>query len=442
VEEHKRETIYALASGAAKSAVAVVRLSGAEVKVVLRLFTKCEMQPRVAKLGSIFDPGSGQLIDRGILLWFPGPRSFTGEDCLELHVHGSRAVLAALYRALGSIPGLRPARPGEFARRALENGKFDLIALESLADLIDAETEEQRRLAVVQGSGSLRSLVEGLRLQLIELMAIVETDLDFADEGDCPAGIPNLVKNGLAAIAGRLTNLCANYRCVERLRDGLTVLIAGPPNAGKSSLLNALARRDVAIVSEHAGTTRDLIEVRLDLEGFPVNVIDTAGIRLGEDPVEREGVRRAIHKSQSADLVLWLFPAGEERAELPKELEERPVWYIQTKSDLGGLLDDNQVDLVLSVLTGQNVGVLIQRLKNFAKENMSLDDSVLVANERQRIAVNSAIRALEGAKAVGLPLEIVAEELRGAVFALESLIGKVGVEDVLDSLFARFCIGK
>lgn len=438
-------TIYALASGSGKAAVAVIRISGPSVTPLLRALIKSVPSPRVATLRPIMEPTSGEIIDHGLVLWFPAPHSFTGEDCAELQIHGSRAAVQAVLRLLGQFPNARLALPGEFARRALANGKMDLINVEALGDLIAAETEQQRRLATIGASGSLQQLIVGLRHRIVGLMAIVETDLDFSDEEDRPEDPIRQVQESLAAIQSELEVLRSSHNRAELIRDGLTVLIAGPPNAGKSSLLNSLARREAAIVSEYAGTTRDIIEVRMDISGFPVNLIDTAGIRESHDPIEREGIIRALAKAQSADLVLWLMPLDFADIQPPAELLCRPLWRVATKSDLCTPEVANRSEeavFPLSVKSGLNIELLIEHLHAFANENMTLTGSLVLANERQLHAVESALDALADAGRVNVPLEVLAEDLRRVCFALESLIGKVGVEDILDSLFSRFCIGK
>jgi len=440
------ETIFALSSGAGKSAISVIRLSGPRSRQILESMISGQPKPRQARLTKVRDPESGEVIDQGLALWFPGPNSFTGEDLLELHLHGSRAVIAKLFSVLGHMPGVRAAAPGEFSRRAMENGKLDLIATEALADLIDSETEAQRKLALKEQGGSLRAFADELRSDLIALMASLEIALDFTDEVEGADGITDHARSNLQIIEARLAAAEDSYANAERVRDGLTVLIAGPPNAGKSSLLNALARRDVAIVSEIAGTTRDLVEVRLDLGGLPVNVIDTAGIRSTNDEIEREGVRRALDKARSADLVLWLNPVDKPVEPPPHDIQHDALWVVRTKVDLGddvaaaGNVSDGAI--ALSALTGLHLDNLIRALRDFAETRMSTNDLVIVANERQRGAISAARDAVKAASKPLLPPEVVAEELRHASFALEALLGKVGVESVLDSVFARFCIGK
>jgi tRNA modification GTPase len=442
----RHETIFALSSGMGKCAISVIRISGAQSREILESMTSGRARAREAQLTTVRDPMTGEIVDQGLAIWFPAPNSFTGEDLLELQLHGSRAVIAKIFSILRATPGVRVAQPGEFSRRALENGKFDLIATEALADLIDADTEAQRKLALMEKAGALRVFGEGLRNELIGLMADLEIALDFADEVDLTDEIGKRVRSELKTIEAKLSAVEAGYASAERVRDGLTVLIAGAPNAGKSSLLNALARREVAIVSEIAGTTRDLVEVRLDLGGLAVNLIDTAGMRSTDDPIEREGVRRALEKARSADLVLWLSPANEAKTSPPATLANEALWIVRTKSDLSaGIGRDEESDegtFFLSAHTGFQLDRLLQALRDFAEKEMSINSSIIVANERQWRAVAAARDAVEAASQPNLPPEVIAEELRRASFALENLLGKIGVENVLDSVFSRFCIGK
>ena len=442
----RHETIFALSSGLGKCAVSVIRISGPQSRDILELMTSCRARPREAQLTTVSDPESGETVDRGLATWFPGPNSFTGEDLLELQLHGSRAVIAKIFAILRQMPGVRAAEPGEFSRRAMENGKLDLLATEALADLIDADTEAQRKLALAEQAGTLRVFGEGLRDELIGLMADLEIALDFADEVDAAGEIGERVHSELKIIEAKLSVVEGGYASAERVRDGLTVLIAGAPNAGKSSLLNALARRDVVIVSEIAGTTRDLVEVRLDLGGLPVNLVDTAGMRPTTDPIEREGVRRALEKARSADLVLWLSPANEAETCPPANLAYDALWIVRTKADLRATVAgeggrDGRA-FFLSAHTGFQLDGLLHALRDFAERKMSINSSIFVANERQWRAVVAAREAVRAAGQPNLPPEVIAEELRRASFALENLLGKIDVENVLDSVFGRFCIGK
>jgi tRNA modification GTPase len=305
-----RETIYALSSGRPPAAIAVVRISGPRAGVALKALMGRIPEPRRAALARIRRPG-GDIIDQALALWFPGPQSETGEDVAELQLHGGHAVVAAVFRALSEVEGLRPAEAGEFTRRAFENGKLDLTAVEGLADLVMAETEGQRRQAFRQMTGALRDRSENWRKQLIQALALVEARIDFSDEADVPQDLVRPALQIVRALEGDIASVLAEGNRGERLREGFVVAIAGPPNAGKSTLLNRIAKREAAIVSPFAGTTRDVIEVHLDLQGLPVTLLDTAGIRETDDPVEREGVRRARERAAGADLILWVVEAGE-----------------------------------------------------------------------------------------------------------------------------------
>src|ERR1700716_2726384 len=337
---HPRDqTIFALSSGRPPNAISVVRVSGAHAGAILKALAGKNLLPRRATRALIRD-GNQQPIDDAVVLWFPGPKSATGEDVAEFHVHGGRAVLAALFAALSSFENVRAAEPGEFTRRAFENGKLDLTEAEGLDDLIHADTDRQRRQALRQLKGLLGDRARDWRAEIIEASALIEAGIDFSDEGDVPAELvaPALAK--IEALLGEIREVLAAQGRSERLRDGLVVAISGPPNVGKSTLMNQLARRAGAIVSPHAGTTRDVIEVQLDLDGYPVTVIDTAGIRETHDPVEQEGVRRARARAADADLVLWLVDATHE-----KNLDEgaAPVWVVRNKIDLDAVESDAAV---------------------------------------------------------------------------------------------------
>ena len=434
-------TIVALSSAPGRAGVAVVRVSGRQVRFVLETIIGRVPVPRQAHYAALRDSESGT-IDRGLVLFFPAPASFTGEDVAEFQIHGSRAVLARLIATLTALPGLRLAEPGEFTRRAFEAGKLDLAAVEGLADLIDSETEWQRRQALRQMEGSLGEAAARWRGALIAAMTLLEAEIDFSDEGDV-AG--TLVADAVAAGAAILPSLeaaLAGFRAGERLREGFVVVLTGPPNAGKSSLLNALARRDVAIVSPIAGTTRDTLEVRLDLDGIPVCLIDTAGLRHSSDPVEAEGVRRALRQVERADLVLRLRAIDSEPVSFGTEdgPEVAEILTVATKSDLPGVLLPGEI--AVSVLQDGGIDGLVatigERLRAIASP-----EPALLTRERQRRAVQDAADALE--RALRLPpeqAELVAEEFRIAARALQRLVGRIDVEDVLDNLFAGFCIGK
>jgi tRNA modification GTPase len=442
---HPRDqTIFALSSGRPPSAIALVRVSGPQAeKVVMALAGKMPL-PRMATRTLLRDVGQ-RPIDDSVVLWFPAPASATGEDVAEFHVHGGRAVLAALFAALAGFEDVRPAEPGEFTRRAFENGKLDLTEAEGLDDLIHADTDRQRRQALRQLKGLLGDKARDWRARIIEASALIEAGIDFSDEGDVPA---ELIAPALARIKALLVEieevLAAEGRS-ERLRDGLVVAIAGPPNVGKSTLMNQLARREVAIVSPHAGTTRDVIEVQLDLDGYPVTVIDTAGIRETDDPVEQEGVRRARARAADADLVLWLTdsPRGAVQHE-----GVAPVWTVRNKIDLeaaGRPLADTQRQeaFQISAIGGDGVPNLIAALVGFAQAYFGGGEGGLIGRTRQRVLLQETAASLERSlEVVGQGEELAAEELRAASHSLGRLLGRVDVEDILDVIFREFCVGK
>ncbi len=353
MSDHTRDTIFALSSGRPPAAIAVIRISGPRAGEALRALGVKIPAPRKAGLARVRDPQSGEIIDEALALFFPGPNSETGEDTAEIQLHGGRAVIAATLEALGRVEGLRPAEAGEFTRRAFENGKLDLTAVEGLADLVAAETEGQRRQAFRQMKGALGGRAEDWRRKLIQAQALVSARIDFSDEADVPE---DLVAPALAVtreLAGEVEAALADDRRGERLREGLVVAIAGPPNAGKSTLLNRIARREAAIVSPHAGTTRDVIEVHLDLEGWPVTLLDTAGMRETSDPVEMEGVRRARARAAAADLVLWVVDASADDSDLGLCAATAGLSALDTTGQAGGAMPvpaiwlvRNKIDLV------------------------------------------------------------------------------------------------
>jgi tRNA modification GTPase len=435
------DTIVALASGVAPAAIAVIRVSGPKTRKVLEAFCGGVPEPRHAALRDIGPPRLS-VIDRGLVLWFPGPASFTGEDMAELHTHGSRAVVNVVIEAVRSLGGTRLAEPGEFARRAFENGKLDLTQVEGLADLISAETEAQRRQALAQAEGSLRTLYEGWRAELLHAQALTEAGLDFADEGDVAADVAVKAEAIITPLVASISHHLADRRG-ERLRDGVRIVIAGPPNAGKSSLLNALAKREVAIVSEEAGTTRDVIEVHLDLGGLPVILSDTAGLRETESKVETEGVRRALSRTEQADLVLWLVDATAPIWDLPAALQTKTVICVLNKTDLAAGATHHRDCIQISAKTGQGLDRLIEALEEEAADVAEMGAGApLMSRARHRAELEGTARALQRFSDPTLSPELKAEELRISARHLGRLTGRIDVEEVLGTIFGEFCIGK
>jgi tRNA modification GTPase len=443
----KADTIFALASAPGRAGVAVLRLSGPEAGPALMRLAGVLPPPRLAARRRFVDPRTGEAIDDGLALFFPGPRSFTGEDVAELHVHGSRAVIAALIDALAALPGMRFAEPGEFTRRAFEHGKLDLTAAEGLADLVAAETAAQRRQALRQLEGALGRLYEDWRGRLLRALAYFEAAIDFPEEG-LPDDLSQAVRASAAALRAEIVRHLADGHRGERLRDGVGVAIIGPPNAGKSSLMNALARRDVAITSAVAGTTRDIIEVALDLGGYPIVLADTAGLREATDSIEEEGVRRARARAAAADLRLLVLDATEPIPALPAEVADRDTIVILNKVDLGIGDTAERADrlgagpaLRLSVLTGSGMGELLGRLQKEVAARFAPGDAPLLTRARHREALAVCIGALDrfGEQPA---VELAAEDLRLATQALGRITGRVDVEDMLDIIFREFCIGK
>jgi tRNA modification GTPase len=442
-----RDTIFALSSGRPPAAVAVVRISGPRAGVALETLIGRVPAARRASLARVRDPATGDLIDEGLALWFPGPNSETGEDIVELQVHGGRAVIAALLAALGRFGGLRHAEAGEFTRRAFENGRMDLTAVEGLADLVGAETEAQRRQALLQLKGLLGERAETWRQRLIEALALVEAGIDFSDEDDVPSDLTARALELIRPLADEIGKAMAGQG--ERLREGLRVAIAGPPNAGKSTLFNRLARREAAIVSPFPGTTRDVLEIHLDLGGYPVTVLDTAGIRDTTDPIEREGVRRASEQAAGADLVLWVI---EPTSEDVGEALVQAGWLVVNKMDLADPAERIRIESrfkksngvhFISSATGMGVEQLVTSISGFA-ERFFTQEAALVTRERQRAHLRETVLALQGARQAAQEgrEEIMAEHLRLATRGLGRLLGRVDVEDVLDVIFRDFCIGK
>jgi len=429
------DTIYALASARGRAGVAIIRVSGPAAFEAARKLTRGALPPERQAVRRKIEL-DGEILDEGLLLLFGAERSFTGEAVAEFHLHGSIAVTGAVLRAMSTIPGLRPAGPGEFTRRALQNGRLDLAQVEALADLIDAETEAQRRQAVRVLSGHIGQRVEAWRGRLLRAAALIEATIDFVDE-DVPVDVTPEVREIATALLDEMQKEISASAVAERVRQGFEVAIVGAPNAGKSTLLNALAGREAAITSEVAGTTRDVIEVRMDIAGFPVTLLDTAGLRETDDHVEGIGIARAIERAGQADLRIFLL---ENRADvLPMTPEEGDI-ILLGKADLW---EDANI-LSVSGKTGQGLDRLVERIGQ--QLSGRYDGEPLLIRERQRLALMDAAASLKVALAwlssYDSRVELVAESLRAASRSLDMLIGRIGVEDILGEIFSSFCIGK
>ncbi|QCI64928.1 tRNA uridine-5-carboxymethylaminomethyl(34) synthesis GTPase MnmE [Phreatobacter stygius] len=442
------KTIAAISTAPGMAGVAILRISGPAAGHVLRALTRRLPRPRVATYSTLYDPVGGTPIDSALVLWFPAPRSFTGEDVAELQVHGGRAVTAATLRAVLTVDGVRPAEPGEFTRRAFENGKLDLAAVEGLADLLAAETEAQRRQAYAQYGGRIANVGEALRVNLVNALALVEATIDFPDEDDVGTSALGDARRRIEELDRQVLALLADSDRGERIRDGLRVAIAGPPNAGKSTLLNTLAGRDVAIVSPIAGTTRDALEVHLDLDGVAFVLTDTAGLRAGADPIELEGIRRARSRIRSADLVLFLQSADAEAVIDPDwdAGQEVKIWHVQTQIDRFGpdMAADHFFRHRISAVEGIGIRELLADLATFGRDHAGGEPAVLV-RERHRAVFADLHRALADGLLIrdwSQETELVAENLRAGLSALGRATGRVDVEAVLDVVFSSFCIGK
>jgi tRNA modification GTPase len=443
----ERPTIFAPSSAAGRAAVAVVRISGARAGAALDALTgRPRPMPRVATLVRLKDPASGLALDEALVLWFPAPRSFTGEDMAELHLHGSRAVVGAVLAALSHLPGLQLAEAGAFTRRAFDAGKLNLDEVEGLADLIQAETEAQRRQALRQLAGELGSLTEQWRERLLRALAHTEAEIDFPDE-DLPGGLIAALTPELHGLRTEIGRHLDDNRRGERLRDGLSIAIIGAPNAGKSSLLNRLIRREAAIVSTIAGTTRDVIEAQLDLGGYPVILADTAGLRdlegaSGHDEIEREGMRRALARAEAADLKILVLDATDPAL---GQLADASTLVVVNKIDLAPRpieVPGHRVH-ALSAKTGAGLDDFLAALQREVAARLADADTAapVITRARHRAVLADTAAALERASAGRSP-ELIAEDLRLAARALGRITGRVGVEDVLDVIFREFCIGK
>ena len=422
-------TIFAVSSGMPPAAIGVIRISGPDAQTALSALTGRSFEPRRASLAYLRD-GAGEMLDEALVLWFPGPRTATGEDLAELHCHGGRAVLAGVRAALEAIDGLRSAEEGEFTRRAFANGRIDLAEAEGLADLLEAETELQRMAALASVGGALSGQVEAWRERVLRLSAFVEAALDFSDEDDVDA-LPETFLQDLRDLAGELRQFCDRPRS-ERLKEGFRVALGGPPNSGKSTLFNALTESEAAITSPIAGTTRDVIERSVAIAGVPFTFVDTAGLRnAGAEEVEAVGIERAVREIEKADCALWL---GEEGAG-PVD-----VWEVAARCDAGDYKPKAKARHAVSATTGQGVSALKKDLVAYARDRLPRPGEAAL-NARQHARLLESLSALQDAQELSDPL-LVGEELRRARLGFDRLIGKATTEDMLDALFGRFCIGK
>ncbi|MEW7008956.1 tRNA uridine-5-carboxymethylaminomethyl(34) synthesis GTPase MnmE [Lentilitoribacter sp. EG35] len=439
----EQDTIYALSSGSLPSGVAIVRISGSRTRFALETLCSVIPKPRMAVLKTIRDRND-LAIDKALVLFFPNPNSFTGEDCAEIHLHGGRAVVSACLNALSILQGLRIAEAGEFTKRAFDNGKMDLTEAEGLADLISAETEMQRRLAIQQSDGVLKDLYDGWAARILRSRALIEAELDFSDEDDIPGAISDQVWSDVGLLAKEISRHLKKSRAGEITRNGFSVVIAGAPNAGKSSLLNALAGRDVAIVSEERGTTRDILEVRLDIAGHLVVVKDTAGIRDTDNKLEREGIRRAEQALETADLILHLVDLSLDRDALPERLiSKNNVLKIGTKTDIVNADFGEQFDALISTTTEDGLEGLLHRVEQALEILVVPDDFVVPTRQRHIDLLKIAqLELVEATLLIDEPIEIRSEHLRLAQDALGKITGRTDVEDLLGVIFGEFCVGK
>ena len=442
-------TIYALSSGPGISGVAVIRLSGQETSKVIKLLTgKDPPKPRVATLRKINKINTSELIDEGIILWFPGPESYTGEDMAEIQVHGSKAVVDALHSSLSEIENCRLAEPGEFTKLAFQNGKINLLKAESIADLISSETEIQRQQAIKIMNGKSADQFNFLREKLLKILSHVEAKIDFPDE-DLPNNILNEIKNSSDEVINKINKILNDQKVGERIREGFKIAILGPTNAGKSSLMNHLSNRDVAIVSEIAGTTRDVIETHLNIDGYPVVISDTAGIRDSKNEIEKKGIKLSLKRAEEADLKLVVIDAkSPDFTDVLERLIDENAILVINKSDLLEKdidLETKKVNHVLvSIKENKNIEELILKIKNSLKNKFISSDDILITRERHRQHLQQCLDHLNNfnQKKEIEDFDKAAEDLRLATRYLGMIVGKVDVEEILGSIFNDFCIGK
>ena len=442
-------TIYALSSGPGIAGVAVVRVSGKDTSKVIKIITGEDLPaPRVATLRKMNNINTNELIDEGLIIWFPGPKSYTGEDLVEFHVHGSRAVVTALHTSISEIENCRLAEPGEFTKRAFQNGKINLIKAESIADLISSETEIQRKQALEIMNGKSSDKFNSWREKLLKILSHIEAKIDFPDE-DLPEDIIFEIKKTSEQVSNEINKILEDEKVGERIREGFKIAIVGPSNAGKSSLLNYLSKRDVAIVSEMAGTTRDVIETHLNLDGYPVVLSDTAGIRDSKDEIEKRGIKLALKRAEEADLrLLVVEPKNLDFTGFLKDLFDENSILVINKSDLLQKNLDEQIKklehVLISIIKNSNLDILINKIKNKLKNKFISNEDILITRERHRQHLKQCVGHLKNfsKKNKNDDFDKAAEDLRLATRHLGMIVGKVDVEEILDSIFNDFCIGK
>ena len=442
-------TIYALSSGSGISGVAVIRVSGPDTKKLIKAITKSDVPlPRVANVKKFSKINSNDLIDEGILLWFPAPQSYTGEDMAEFHVHGSRAVIEALISSISKVEKCRLAEPGEFTKIAFQNGKINLLKAESISDIISAETEMQRQQAIKIMSGRSSKKFNELRERLLKILSNVEAKIDFPEE-DLPEDIIKNIKIESNKIKEEIQKILNDQKVGELIREGFKIAIVGPSNAGKSSLLNFLSNRDAAIVSEIAGTTRDVIEVHLNLDGYPVTISDTAGIRDSKDEIEKKGIKLALKKAENSDLnIILIEPKSVDFTGFLNDLVDEKGLIVVNKSDLGIEKIDQIIKkynpIYLSIKEEKNLDVLIKAIKEKLKQKFIRSDDILITRERHRQNLEQCLLHLNNFEEKNSVEEFdkAAEDLRLATRHLGTIVGKVDVEEILGSIFSDFCIGK
>ena len=441
--------IFALSTGRGPSGIAILRLSGKDSLQISKLITKKnDIKSKEVNLCKFHDPSNGKIIDEGLLLWFPGPNSYTGEDLAEFHTHGSNAVVSCFLKVLSEQENCRLAEPGEFTKIAFQNNKIDLIEAESVGDLIHAETELQRQQAIKLVQGNASNYYNSLREKLVKSLSYIEAKIDFAED-DLPENVLKEVQNSIKEVYKDIKQILEDQKIGEKIRDGFKISIVGQVNAGKSSLLNLLSKREAAIVSEQEGTTRDVIETYLNIDGYPIILADTAGIRKVKNKVEKEGIQRAIKKAKNADLTLVMIDNSLKQIDkdLKKLINENCI-LVFNKSDLNKKIPKNEFikndQILISAKDNQNIDKLVKTIKDKLSKKFTNANNILVTRERHRAKLNDALKEIEKflKKNQQKEIETAAEDLRLATRHLGSIVGKVDVEEILGSIFQDFCIGK